>query len=134
MLSSMILSIQLAAVFFTLIFSAYWMINKIAQEHSAFVSGGTASGKFKGFALGLLIFTAAKCAVVDPLSNFLPSDLGPATVANITGAVYFALGLAAIHSASHLAKNGLRPVTGPAVICFALFAAAVIFLRMISAI
>ena len=134
MLSSMILSIELAAVFFTLIFSAYWMINKIAQEHTAFVSGSTVVGKSKGFAIGLAIFTVAKCALVDPLSSFLPSGLSPEAAANITGLLYFALGLAAIHSASHIAKNGLRPVTGPAVICFALFAATVIFMRLISAI
>ncbi|CAN5128132.1 hypothetical protein BH11CYA1_BH11CYA1_06610 [soil metagenome] len=134
MLASMILSIELAAVFFTLIFSAYWMINKIAQEHTAFVSGSTIKGKSSGFVIGLAIFTVAKCAIVDPLNAFLPADISSATAVNITGLLYFAMGLIAIHSASHLAKNGLRPVTGPAVFCFALFAAAVIFMRLTSVI
>lgn len=132
MLASMILSIELAAVFFTLIFCAYGMTNKIAQEHSAFVSGSTFAGKSQGFALGLALFTVAKCAIIDPLATLLPFDLGPEAAANVTGLVYFALGLAAIHGASHVVKNGLRPVTVPGVICFALFAAAVIFMEMIS--
>ena len=132
MLASTILSIELAAVFFTLIFSAYWMVNKIAQEHTAFVSGSTITRKSQGFALGLVIFTVAKCAVIDPLGALLPFDLGPEAAANVTGLVYFALGLAAIHSASRLVKNGLRPLTAPAVVCFFLFAAAVVFVRLLS--
>lgn len=132
MLASMILSIELAAVFFTLIFCAYWMVNKIAQEHTAFVSESTLTGKSQGFVLGLAIFTAAKCAIVDPLASILPFELGPEAAATVSGLVYFALGLTAIHGASRLVKNGLHPVTVPAVICFCLFAAAVVFMRMLA--
>ena len=85
MLASMILSIELAAVFFTLIFCAYWTVNKIAQEHTAFVSESTLTGKSQGFVLGLAIFTAAKCAIVDPLASILPFELGPEAAATASG-------------------------------------------------